>query len=728
MARNDTTEGAPVEVNRRAVLGAVGVGLAASPVVSREGLGSRRARRQSDDAVVFADDFEDGDFAWTDRGHPEFWEESDGRVHYTPTSSAGSTGDNYAYANETFDGESGLLEWPLAVEVEAYARDTSAGVGAMLVEGGAQDGLGNVVLGVQDSAHAGGGDSFRVWNSEGTVDVGTTRDNETWYTYRLVPDLEADRIDVYRNDEHFTVTEPRDDPIGNVSVVLSGGTCWGCGGPGRRQYESIRVWDVSGSGSGSGSDCAVDARVTAFEVQGGEYRAGDTVSAQVTVENTGDCDYEFFVGFGVIDENGTAYNNDGSTGHPLRVAQGETATTTVEWQVEEGAPTGSYDAGTAVWRETDPNQLETRLDRATRSEAFTVVSGSTGDADAVTGTVVNARDEPVSGATVRVFGYADQQLLGTASTDENGEYAFDWSADERDAYTGEYDTVVILVHGDLWFDSVRMNAGSFFDTSSEAGFTLGQELLRTPTVVQTADGFPLGEVTVWRWVDVGSAEQGVLNVEVTNTSRGGDVTNLNDAYDLSSGIFTCIVPEDGVGIDYGPSDSVSIGGSGLDASTVLAVQTADAGDLSPYHPENTGLPFHAAAAHYGVYRMLSTTGETKTGEEAVSQVVSTVPGLSTFAGAADTLEWVFGDPFERTGSLGESPDRIDPNQRDSVEGAWNSGNVRWEEASVYFSVPYELTGGEGVEFTVVADWRFGNALGFGEGSASFAESYDIAPL
>jgi hypothetical protein len=59
-----------------------------------------------------------------------------------------------------------------------------------------------------------------------------------------VPDLENNEIRVERNNESWTVPEPNDDPIGNTSIALSGGTCWGCGGTGDRRYEYIKVNDI----------------------------------------------------------------------------------------------------------------------------------------------------------------------------------------------------------------------------------------------------------------------------------------------------------------------------------------------------------------------------------------------------------------------------------------------------------------------------------------------------
>lgn len=223
---------------RRTVLKAIGAGTTGVAFLST----NTTAQSSSIGGVVFEDEFEDGQLDWTDVDHPEFWSEQDGQIQYSPSTSAGSTGDNYLYADETFDGDEGLLEWPVALEFRGYASDTSAGLGAFATDGGPKDGRGDVCLGIQDGKY---NDQFHVWNSEGEqFTLSGARENNTWYTYRLVPDLENNEIQISRNDESWTVPEPNDDPIENTSIALSGGTCWGCGGTGDRRYEYIKVSDI----------------------------------------------------------------------------------------------------------------------------------------------------------------------------------------------------------------------------------------------------------------------------------------------------------------------------------------------------------------------------------------------------------------------------------------------------------------------------------------------------
>lgn len=117
---------------------------------------------------------------------------------------------------------------------------------------------------------------------------------------------------------------------------------------------------------------ATDASIVGFEPPNGTYRTGEVARANVTVENTGDTAHTFFVGYGVVGPNGTVYDNEGTTGTAVTIPPGETETVPVSWVVERDAPLGTYDVGTAVWQESNPDELETRLDEAVRESAFKV--------------------------------------------------------------------------------------------------------------------------------------------------------------------------------------------------------------------------------------------------------------------------------------------------------------------------------------------------------------------
>lgn len=120
-----------------------------------------------------------------------------------------------------------------------------------------------------------------------------------------------------------------------------------------------------------------DARITEFEPPNGTYHVGEIAFANVTVKNEGAKSHTFFVGYGVIGPNGTIYDNGGTTGTPVTIPAGETRTVKVAWFVESEAPPGAYDTGTAVWKESDPTNLQTQLDEAVRNSTFVVTGNAT---------------------------------------------------------------------------------------------------------------------------------------------------------------------------------------------------------------------------------------------------------------------------------------------------------------------------------------------------------------
>ncbi|NHN42818.1 PKD domain-containing protein [Halorubellus sp. JP-L1] len=97
----------------------------------------------------------------------------------------------------------------------------------------------------------------------------------------------------------------------------------------------------------TGVDATID---DAVDVSSGTYETGDTVEATVDVTNTGENQWEFFVGYSVRHaESGETYSNEGQTGTFVTLEPGETRSVTVEWRVDDGAQSGTYDVVTAVW-------------------------------------------------------------------------------------------------------------------------------------------------------------------------------------------------------------------------------------------------------------------------------------------------------------------------------------------------------------------------------------------
>lgn len=106
----------------------------------------------------------------------------------------------------------------------------------------------------------------------------------------------------------------------------------------------------------------IDASVVDFDVDSGEYFANEDVEAEVTVQNTGEVEHTFFVGYSLRGPDGGWYDNDGETGEQVRLDPEEQATISLEWTVESDVPEGDYDARTSIWQERGRDNLRNRLD------------------------------------------------------------------------------------------------------------------------------------------------------------------------------------------------------------------------------------------------------------------------------------------------------------------------------------------------------------------------------
>jgi len=146
------------------------------------------------------------------------------------------------------------------------------------------------------------------------------------------------------------------------------------GGPAEVYVNGEQI-DPSEIGLDTTPEPRIDASIVDFSPEESTYRSGDTQQAQVTVENTGNREHTYFVGYGAIGPGGEVFTNDGDTGRAVTIAAGEQRTVTVEWTVESDAPAGAYGAQSVLWKEGE-GDLETRLDRAQTSTAFEVVANT----------------------------------------------------------------------------------------------------------------------------------------------------------------------------------------------------------------------------------------------------------------------------------------------------------------------------------------------------------------
>lgn len=134
----------------------------------------------------------------------------------------------------------------------------------------------------------------------------------------------------------------------------------------REENELERVLTVDGDAA------TIDARVQWIDPVDGTYGPDEEVTTTAGVENTGNVEHTFFVGYTVHGPAGGSYDNDGGTGRTVTLDPGESTWVDLDWTVEPDATDGSYDVEVAVWQETDRDSLYTRLDGAEESRAFTV--------------------------------------------------------------------------------------------------------------------------------------------------------------------------------------------------------------------------------------------------------------------------------------------------------------------------------------------------------------------
>ncbi|MDF9747778.1 carboxypeptidase regulatory-like domain-containing protein [Natrinema salsiterrestre] len=155
------------------------------------------------------------------------------------------------------------------------------------------------------------------------------------------------------------------------------------------------------------TDDEIDATIAGIDVDSGVFDSGDVVTASVDIENTGETVNTFFVGYTPHGPDGDEYDNDETTGTTVSLEGGATEAMSLEWEVEDDAPEGSYDVQVSVWEESDPDELNTRLADELVYDAFEVLSG---EIDAEIYTVeLPSRSEP----------YAVGDLVTTAITLEN---------------------------------------------------------------------------------------------------------------------------------------------------------------------------------------------------------------------------------------------------------------------------------------------------------------------
>jgi outer membrane protein assembly factor BamB len=116
----------------------------------------------------------------------------------------------------------------------------------------------------------------------------------------------------------------------------------------------------------------VDAKIISYSISKGEFKAGDKVSANVTIRNTGKSRSTFYVNGSVIDSVGKLYSSDFPY-KEVTLNPGAESKVTLEWIVGMSTPAGEYDAKVAVWKGKTGDKLVERLDIKEETNAFKVV-------------------------------------------------------------------------------------------------------------------------------------------------------------------------------------------------------------------------------------------------------------------------------------------------------------------------------------------------------------------
>ncbi|WP_130498679.1 hypothetical protein [Natrinema hispanicum] len=231
----------------------------------------------------------------------------------------------------------------------------------------------------------------------------------------------------------------------------------------------------------------IDAQISDFNVESGEYREGESVDAMATVENTGNTKHTFFVGYSAIGPNGEYYDNSERTGRTVTLDSGEQKSVSLEWTVEDGAPAGDYDARTSVWEERDRDNIQTRLDDSRQDNTFEVVEPTQIDAQIVDFDVESSeftRGETIdatavienTGNTKHTFfiGYSaigpngeyydNSERTGRTVTLDSGEQksvSLEWTVEDG-APAGDYDA-----RTSVWEESDRDNIQTRLDDSRQ---------------------------------------------------------------------------------------------------------------------------------------------------------------------------------------------------------------------------------------------------------------------
>jgi len=118
-----------------------------------------------------------------------------------------------------------------------------------------------------------------------------------------------------------------------------------------------------------------DAKIRSFDPPSGMFNPGDTITASVTIKNTGTTTRSFWVGLSYQKPSGDWYNVPPKKTRILRPE--EVQTLQFEYTLPDDAEIGSYNAVAAIWNSYDPvddKMVKPMFDRRTVYDAFTILT------------------------------------------------------------------------------------------------------------------------------------------------------------------------------------------------------------------------------------------------------------------------------------------------------------------------------------------------------------------
>ena len=159
----------------------------------------------------------------------------------------------------------------------------------------------------------------------------------------------------------------------------------------------------------------IDGRIDWIDPSSGTYSEDESIWTSANVENTGNTDHTFFVGYTVHGPDGSEYDNGDGTGQTVTLEPDESATVDLEWIVESDVPDGEYDVQVAVWEESDRDDLQTRLDEEWEYSAFEIeaekeINGQVNSISPENGTY-NQGEVINTSADVENTGYVDHSFF-----------------------------------------------------------------------------------------------------------------------------------------------------------------------------------------------------------------------------------------------------------------------------------------------------------------------------